>query len=219
MENQKSGSKNKKQINKEIENPKNGRISWSYKSSGIPDDQFIRGNIPMTKEEIRVITVSKLRIREKSVIYDIGAGTGSISIEAALIAQKGKVYAVERENEGIKLIEQNKKKFCLSNIEIIKGEAPSVLNELPSPDRVMIGGSGGNLKEILDTIAENTETSPRIVINAVTVNTLSTAFNYLQNNDYDFDICHISVSKNKDIANYKMLKSLNPVYIISAQKS
>ena len=191
---------------------------WPYQSSGIPDDKFIRGDTPMTKEEIRALTISKLRINKNSIIYDIGAGTGSISIESALKARSGTVFAIERKKEGITLIRKNMNKFKLSNIKIIAGEAPEILEGLPLPDRVIIGGSGGKLKSIIKKIDKKLKPDGEIVLNAVTVNTLTEAFNYFKTYNYNFDICSVSISKNKNIAGYKMMKALNPVYIISARK-
>ncbi|MFW5976740.1 MAG: precorrin-6Y C5,15-methyltransferase (decarboxylating) subunit CbiT [Bacillota bacterium] len=191
---------------------------WPYVTGGIPDEKFIRKNVPMTKEEIRIITISKLRIRDDSIIYDIGAGTGALTVEAAIRAGKGKVYAVEKEIERSKLIARNVSKFNLENVKVITGEAPSALKELPPADRIIIGGSGGKLKPILNQIDKKLATDGRIVINAVTLDTLVEIYDLFNKLDYDFDICNIAVTRGKDIAGYKMLKALNPVYIISGEK-
>jgi len=126
---------------------------WEYITPGIPDHFFIRGDVPMTKEEVRAAALSKMRLSEDSIVFDIGAGTGSIAIECSLICRKGRVYAVERDKEAIELINSNLKKFGVSNAFVVEGNAPLVLESLPYPDRVFIGGSGGNMEEIINWIA------------------------------------------------------------------
>src|SRR5690554_4992996 len=116
----------------------------------IRDDEFIRGKVPMTKSEIRTLSVIKMGITENDVVWDIGAGTGSISIEAALNYSKSKIYAIERNIEGINLIKENMKKFDVNNIIPVEGSAPEVFKDLELPNTVIIGGSGGNLTEILE---------------------------------------------------------------------
>jgi len=191
---------------------------WNYKTPGIPDDLFVRGNVPMTKEEVRAVIMARLRLKSGHLVYDIGAGTGSLSIEAALQAGEGKVYAVERDRIAQQLIIENVKKFGLNNIIIIAGQAPQVLEPLPVPDRVIIGGSGGHLREILNLVDRKMKKGGRIVITAVTVNTLNLAVTHLENLHYCPDICNIAVTRTSKVANYHMLKALNPVYLISAEK-
>ena len=116
---------------------------------GIADEEFIRQDVHMTKQEIRILSLVKARIAPDAVVYDIGAGTGSISIEAARLAPQGEVYAIERSNEGINLIRANAANFAASNIKIIQAEAPEGLADLPPADAVLIGGSGSRLSEIL----------------------------------------------------------------------
>ncbi|MFW6006410.1 MAG: precorrin-6Y C5,15-methyltransferase (decarboxylating) subunit CbiT [Halanaerobiales bacterium] len=191
---------------------------WDYTTGGIPDNKFLRDNVPMTKEEIRIITISKLRIKEDSIIYDIGAGTGSLTVETALRAKTGKVFAVEKEKNRSELIAKNVSKFGLKNVRIITGEAPSALKGLPSVDRVVIGGSGGKLEPILDQVDKKLKVAGRIVINAVTLNTLMETISILDEFNYSCNICQVAVTRTRDVADYKMLKALNPVYIISLQK-
>ncbi|MCK8817368.1 precorrin-6Y C5,15-methyltransferase (decarboxylating) subunit CbiT [Natroniella sulfidigena] len=192
--------------------------SWPYQVPGIPDAEFIRGDLPMTKEEVRAVTISKLRLKEDTVMYDIGAGTGSISIEAALVAKKGQIYAIEREEEGMELIPQNMKQFGVDNIELIHGEAPQALADLPAVDRVLIGGSGGNLDQILEVVTDRLTPQGRVVVNAVTMNTLTAAYQKLEELDYQLDICNLAVTRTREIGNYQMFNGLNPVYIISGEK-
>ncbi len=192
--------------------------TWNFRSPGIPDEEFIRGEIPMSKEELRTVTIAKLRPKNDSIICDIGAGTGSLSIEAALLASEGKVYAVERKKAGVQLIKENMKKFELNNINILEKEAPEGLSSLPMLDRVIIGGSGGKLKEILKIIDKKLKNTGRLVINAITINTLSIAIEVLEEMNYSLEIVNIAVTRTNKVANYHMFKGMNPVYIISAEK-
>ncbi|KXS43888.1 MULTISPECIES: precorrin-6Y C5,15-methyltransferase (decarboxylating) subunit CbiT [unclassified Candidatus Frackibacter] len=191
---------------------------WQFQTPGIPDEIFIRGEVPMTKEEVRAVTMAKLRLKEDSIVYDIGAGTGSLTIEAALLASKGQVWAIERESKGIELIEKNINKFGLDNVGVIAGKAPSALNNLPPVDRVIIGGSGGKLEEILEVVNQKLEPAGRIVINAITLETLSAAKDILLDLNYSLDIVNISVTRTREVGNYHMLQGQNPVYIITGER-
>lgn len=191
---------------------------WKYRTAGIPDKHFIRGRVPMTKEEIRAVVISKLRLQKDHVIYDIGAGSGSITVEAALKSTAGIIYAVEKKEEAVELIKKNCNKFKLSNVKIIEKEAPDGFEQLPPADRIFIGGSGGFLKEIISSSDQNLKNGGKIIITAVTVNTLSTAVSQFEQLNYQIDITNISVTKTKKVKDYHMFKALNPVYIISAQK-
>lgn len=184
---------------------------------GIPDSQFIRGNVPMTKEEIREISVSKLHLAKDSVVYDIGAGTGSLAVECARMAYNGKVYAVEKNEEAIKLIEQNKILHGTDNLEIIKGEAPGILDGLEVPTHVFIGGSSGRLNQIIDIIFGKNGNA-RIVINAVTLETITEVQSIIKEKGLHGDITCITVSKAKEAGNYHMMTGLNPVWIIVLER-
>ena len=185
---------------------------------GIPDSQFIRGNVPMTKEEIREISVSKLHLARDSVVYDIGAGTGSVAVECARMAYNGKVYAVEKNEEAIKLIEQNKILHGTDNLEIIKGEAPGILGGLEVPTHVFIGGSSGRLNQIIDIIFSKNGNA-RIVINAVTLETITEVQSIIKEKRLrGTDITCITVSKAKEAGNYHMMAGLNPVWIIVLER-
>ena len=129
---------------------------------GIEDEAFIRGNVPMTKQEIRALTMVKARITPTDIVFDVGAGTGSMSVEAALLANRGHVYAVERNAEGVSLIEKNREKFGVENLTVVAGDAPDALNNLPDCDVAMVGGSGGRLSDILDEISSRLEQSYRL---------------------------------------------------------
>lgn len=118
---------------------------WPYASSGIPDELFIRGDVPMTKQEVRAVALAKLRLTATDTVWDVGAGTGSVSIEAALVARAGSVWAVERNAAGVRLIRENADAFGCGNVHAVPGVAPEALAKLPVPDAVFVGGSAGEL--------------------------------------------------------------------------
>ncbi len=182
---------------------------------GLDDDLFLRGKVPMTKSEVRSISLSKLRLHKDAVIWDVGAGTGSVSIEAARLAKDGVVYAIEKKDEAIDLLEQNKRKFGTDNLEIIKGLAPEALEGLPAPTHAFIGGSSGNLKEILEVLLEQNP-GVRVVINAIALETVAEAMQCLKSMAFtDVDIAQVSVAKGKKLGSYEMMMGQNPVYIFS----
>ena len=185
---------------------------------GLNDDLFMRSKVPMTKQEIRAVSISKLMPQETDVIYDIGAGTGSCSIELALQAKRGMVYAFERNPEAVQLIEKNKELFGVENLTVIAGEASEKLEEMPVPDCVFIGGSGGNLCKMLDTIyAKNVNC--RVVINAITVETLIEVVEYYKQHEaYALDIVNVFAARAKKLGAYNLMMSQNPVYIMTALK-
>lgn len=192
---------------------------WPYKTGGIPDDMFIRGKVPMTKAEVRVVTLAKTRIKEDSVIWDIGAGTGSISIEAAISAGCGKVYAVEKNEEALLLIRKNLEAFDLLHVSICPGEAPAVLEGLPQPDRVIVGGSGGNIREIIVKSFDSLSSGGRLVVNAATLETLAETTKTLKRlQAADLEITQVNISKTETIGRVHMLKANNPIFVISAEK-
>ncbi|WP_160317732.1 precorrin-6y C5,15-methyltransferase (decarboxylating) subunit CbiE [Pseudobacteroides cellulosolvens] len=184
---------------------------------GIPDDMFIRGDVPMTKEEIRTVSISKLRLRENYTVFDVGAGTGSVSIECALRCTKGQVYAIEKEKDAVKLIEENIEKFRANNINIIHGKAPDVLTGLPEPDCVFIGGSSGKMNDILECIS-NCKGKIRVVTNAVTIESAYEAIKGLEEKGFGcVDVVLMSVSKGRSVGGKHLMQALNPVYIISGE--
>ena len=194
-----------------IENP--GIIS--VVTHGIADEEFIRGQIPMTKSEIRSISLSKLKLHKDSIVYDVGAGTGSVSVEMAFQAVDGMVYAVEKKAEAIDLIKKNRRKFGTANLEVIEGSAPEVLESLPAPTHVFIGGSSGKLMEIMKILfRKNPEV--RIVINAIAMETVAEALNCIKElSVVDVDIVTVSVGKANKTGAYHMMLGQNPVTIFS----
>lgn len=185
---------------------------------GLPDEMFIRRDVPMTKSEIRAVSLSKLALQSDSVIYDIGAGTGSVSVECALNAPEGCVFAVEKNASAVDLVRENKVKFGLEKLIVIPGTAPEALEDLPVPTHAFIGGSSGNLKEIITSILEKNEKT-RIVVNAVTLETLSEAVSCRKIFNFEiFDVVTLNVSCSQKLGNYNMMKAHNPVSVITMQK-
>ena len=185
--------------------------------SCVEDEEFLRGKAPMTKSEIRSLSVAKLHLEKDSVVYDVGAGTGSVTIELALAAADGMVYAVERNQEACDLIEQNKRKFGTPNIEVIHGLAPEAMEDLPAPTHAFIGGSAGNLKEILESLlAKNPKI--RVVINTVTLETIGEVTECLKDLPLlEEEIVSVSVAKAKKLGSYHLMMGQNPIYIITCR--
>lgn len=187
----------------------------SVVTHGIRDEEFIREKVPMTKEEVRSVSLSKLRLCRDSVIYDIGAGTGSVSVEMALQAVDGKVYAIEKKSEAAVLIRKNKRKFCADNLEVIQGEAPEACENLPMPTHAFIGGSSGNLSAILELLLSKNP-KVRIVINCITLETVSEALEAVRSFSVeDVDIVQVTAARGKEAGPYHLMMGQNPVYIIS----
>ena len=185
---------------------------------GLADDLFMRSKVPMTKQEVRSVSMSKLMPKATDVIYDIGAGTGSCSVELALIAKQGKVWAFERNPVAVELLGNNKELFGLTNLDVIAGEALENIKTMPAPDCVFVGGSGGDLCEMLDVIyAKNSKC--RIVINAITVETLAqVAAYYKEHPDYSLEIVNVFVARSKKLGSYNLMMAQNPVYVMTALK-
>jgi precorrin-6Y C5,15-methyltransferase (decarboxylating) len=180
---------------------------------GIPDTEFIRGDVPMTKSEVRTLTVSKLCLSEDSVVYDVGAGTGSVSIEMARAAVNGSVYAIEMEKDALELIEKNKIRFGADNLHIIEGKAPDALIELPAPTHAFIGGSGGNMMDILKLIiGKNPDT--RMVINSVTLETVAETIRCIKELGLkEIETICVSVSRSRTTDNVHLMIAQNPIYM------
>ena len=179
----------------------------------ISDDMMIRGKVPMTKENIRHLSIMKLGLTEGSTVYDIGSGTGSVACEIAALSTGLNVYAIEKKEEACSLIEQNAAKFGLSNIQIIRGTAPEAFDGLEPPTHAFIGGSSGELKEIL-TVLNNTGGSVRVVINAVSLETIAEIQGALKDlGADDLSVEQISVSRARELGNYHLMTAENPVMI------
>lgn len=197
-----------------IENPSARR----HLRVGIDDGEFVRADTPMTKSEVRAISLSKLALPADAVVWDIGAGTGSVSVECALAACRGQVFAVEKEADAAELIEKNKVKFKTENLTVIRGQAPDVLRDLPAPTHAFIGGSGGKLKEILDLLLEK---NPRvkIVMNTVTLESQGEAFAEAGARGFDlFEAVTVNIARAKAAGAYHLWQAQNPVTVFVMQK-
>ncbi|UOO37917.1 precorrin-6y C5,15-methyltransferase (decarboxylating) subunit CbiE [Oscillospiraceae bacterium CM] len=198
-----------------VENPTPRRLV----SCGFADEAFTRGDIPMTKSEVRSVILSKLCLREDDIVYDIGAGTGSVTVETALLAKKGHVFAFERAREGCQLIAENAQKMKVTNITVVEGDVPQTLEGQPVPDAAFIGGSGGNLEEILELLlARNPKI--RLVVSAVALETLGKATAaFFRLPLADVEVSQIAVSRSRRMGGYHMMIAQNPVYVISGTGS
>lgn len=193
-----------------LENPEARHVI----SPGMTDEAFVRGKVPMTKEEIRILSVAKLQLTEDAVVYDVGAGTGSVSMECARLCTFGTVYAIERNPEGIALIRENSCRLHLSNVVPVEGLAPQALLPLPAPTHAFIGGSAGNMGEIIDLLREKNP-QVRIVINTIALESIAEVTALLKERQIEADIVQISAAKARKLGRYHMMTGLNPVYIIS----
>jgi precorrin-6Y C5,15-methyltransferase (decarboxylating) len=195
-----------------IKNPKPERKMLTH---GKADGEFIRDNVPMTKEEVREVSICKLKLYEGAVVYDIGSGTGSIAVEISGLSDEIKVFALEYKEEAISLITQNKEKFELNNIEIVSGKAPDALENLPVPTHAFIGGSGGKMKEILSALYQKNP-HMRVVINAISMETICEIKEVLSTfSIQNADVVQMQVSRAKRVGAYHLMQAENPVWICS----
>jgi len=196
---------------------------WVCRTPGIPDELFTRSDkVPgPTKEEIRVLTISKARLCEGSYVIDVGCGTGSLTIEAALqVAKNGKVFAIDEDEEPIRLTKENVAKFGIQSIvQVIYGKAPEVMSNLPKVDSVIIGGSS-SLREVIRASYEKLKKDGRIVVNTVLLETGYTALDEIKKLKFkDIDVTQVFVAKGREIGTGMMMLARNPVTIISATKA
>lgn len=195
-----------------IKNPKPEKLMLTH---GKSDEEFIRDKVPMTKEEIREVSICKLSLYEGALVYDIGSGTGSIAVEIASISDEIKVFAVEYKETAASLIVRNKEKFGLENIELVLSKAPQGLEKLPVPTHAFIGGSAGNMKEILSVLYQKNP-KMRVVINAISIETICEIKEILSlfsiKNE---DIIQMQVSRAKRAGAYHLMQAENPVWICS----
>lgn len=186
-----------------------------FLTHGLPDDAFCRDKVPMTKEEVREAAICKMHLTPDAVVYDIGSGTGSIAVEMARLSDNLTVYAIERKQEAVALIEKNCTKYGLANVKVICGEAPGALTGLPVPTHAFIGGSNGSLKEILtDLYRKNPHM--RVVVTAITLETVGVVSSIL--NEFPVEqeeIIQMSVSRAKKAGRYHLMQAENPVFILS----
>jgi precorrin-6Y C5,15-methyltransferase (decarboxylating) len=152
-------------------------------------------------------------------LWDIGAGSGSVSIEADNLLPNGRVFAVERNQQCLRHLKDNLRKFNARNVTLVEEEAPACLDDLPDPDRVFIGGSGGHLWQILAAADGRLPTGGRVVLNAVTLDTLKAATEFFENTGYELEVTTVNISRTKPLTDYKMFEAFNPVFVLTAVKS
>ena len=194
---------------------------WNFKTPGISDDLFERTEkVPITKEEVRAIQISKARLNPGQLVYDIGCGSGSISIEAAIqVESSGKVFAIDQDQNAIELTKKNIEKFNLSNISLILGNAKEKIIDLEQADVIFIGGTGGDTAEIVELCFNKLKSGGRIVIGIILIETLYAVLKILEKLQFNsVDITQVTISKNRKTSTGNMMLARNPVTIISASK-
>ena len=193
---------------------------WNYKTPGIPDDLFERSeDVPITKEEVRVVQISKARLCPGYTVFDIGCGSGSISIESAIQVESGKVIAIDYDPNAIELTKRNIEKFGLANISVILGNAKEKISELEQADAIFIGGTGGDTEEIVKICQDKLKSGGRIVIGVILIETLYSVLQVIEKLKFDsVDITQITISKSRKTSKGTMMLARNPVTVISATK-
>ncbi len=196
------------------------RTERRERALGLPDDAFaqkrpLRGLI--TKSEVRAVSLYKLGLQRNSVVWDVGAGSGSVALEAAIIASEGEVYAVERDTECLDMLRYNVAHLGPYNVVVVEGEAPDVLDALPAPNCVFVGGGGKSLAGILERTATRLKSGGRIVVNLASIERVGQAQACLDSLGFDAELTMISASRGKPLPDGTMrLAALNPVFIITA---
>jgi precorrin-6Y C5,15-methyltransferase (decarboxylating) len=186
---------------------------------GIPDEA-LESHPPgvMTKEEVRAVALFKLRLRPDSLVWDVGAGSGSLALEAALVASRGHVYALERRPEALAALRRNLERFPRPNLTVVEGEAPEALEGLPDPDAVFVGGSGGRLADILACAVRRLRPGGRIVADLATLENLERGRAVLACLGLRCQVTAVQVSRSRELAGLTGLEALNPVFVVSAWK-
>ena len=188
------------------------------RTPGLPDEAFIRGDVPMTKQEVRAAALAKLAVGPSDVLWDVGAGTGSVSVELALAAPRGHVYAVECEPDACALTRQNREKFAAWNLSLIEGRAPAALEALPAPDAVFIGGTKGGMAAVVDTVLTK-NANARICIAAIALETLSAAIAALTAHGLSAEVTQLAVSRTKPAGSLHLLMANNPIFLITGART
>ena len=195
---------------------------WKHKTPGIPDEEFERTeSVPITKEEVRTIQISKARLDSGSTVFDIGCGSGSISVEVGLqIGKDGKVFAVDVDPNAIELTKKNLKKFQIDNVDVIQGNAKEKIQELPMANAIFIGGTGGDTKDIIELSQDKLQSGGRLVVGIILIETLFSVLSALENLKFtSIDITQITIGKSRKTSTGTMMLSRNPVTVISATKA
>ena len=187
------------------------------RTPGLPDEAFLRGEVPMTKQEIRAAALAKLGVQPEETLWDVGAGTGSVSVELALAAPRGRVYAVECEPDACTLIRKNREKFAAKNLILIEGRAPQALEALPAPDAVFIGGTKGGMAAVVDAVLVKNPHA-RICISAIALETLSAAIAALTAQGLSAEVTQIAVSRTRPAGRLHLLTANNPIFLITGER-
>lgn len=197
------------------ENPQAGRILPSPLTHGLPDESFLRGKTPMTKLEVRSVSLSKLALTENAVVYDVGAGTGSVSVECARLSSGIRVFSIERDPEALKLLEENRRQFSLANMEIVAGTAPEALEGLPAPTHVFIGGSGGSMGRIVEEVLRKNGAAC-FVVNLITAESLAAVMELPEHLPVtDPEITMVTAARSKKAGKSHLMLGANPVWIVT----
>ena len=185
---------------------------------GLPDDAFDRTEtVPMTKSEVRCVCLSKLALTEKAVAWDVGAGTGSVAIEMALQARKGAVYAIERKGAAVEILQENVRKFRTSNLTVVPGIAPEACATLPAPTHAFIGGSSGNMKDIISLLLKKNP-NVRIVATAIALESVGELTECMKHFRFDYaEVISMTVARNRKAGPYNLMTGQNPIYIFTMQ--
>ena len=194
---------------------------WQHRTPGIPDELFDRvEDVPITKEEVRVIQVSKARLSSGQIVYDVGCGSGSISVEAAhQVGPSGKVFSIDIDQNAVDLTKKNLEKFHVSNASVILGNATQKISELPMADAIFIGGTGGETADIVKLCESKLKQGGRIVIGTILVETLYSVLSTIEKLQFSsVDIIQVTISKSKKTSTGTMFLARNPVTIISATR-
>ena len=195
---------------------------WNYRTPGIPDEMFERvEEVPITKEEVRVVALSKARLKDGNTVIDIGCGSGSITVEAAMqVVPNGKVYAIDQDENAIKLTKENAKKFNVTNIEVIHSKAQDAMSRLPAADAIFIGGTGGDTYDIIKLAYNKLKSKGRIVIDTILIETMYHSLKAIEELELEnVDVTQLTIAKSRKVSTGTMMLARNPVIIISAQRS
>jgi len=180
-----------------------------------PDALYLEEGVPITKREIRAIIISRLELMEPDlVMWDIGSGTGSVSIEASHFLPLGRIYAVEKNLKRIGIIKSNLKRFCIENVQVIEGLAPGCLNSLPSPDRVFVGGGGRRLGMIIERAAKAMKRGGKMIVSCVMLNSLGIAYSTMESLGIEFEVIGIQVNRSSKVGGGLYLRAQNPVWLL-----
>jgi precorrin-6Y C5,15-methyltransferase (decarboxylating) len=185
---------------------------------GISDEEFYQRRPReglITKQEVRAVSLAKMHLIDDSILWDIGAGSGAISIEASFLIRKGHIYAIEKNDTDVALIKKNIRKFQVPNVEVVHTFAPDNLSKLPAPTAVFVGGSGGRMEEILDIVSQRLKPGGRVVINIVALENLNTAVNTLKARGFVTDVTQINVARSTSVMELTRFEALNPVFVVT----